>query len=486
LAARATHLAIYARRDKEALEAAALWVKSAPADLEARQALAAMYIRHGKVNDALRELEFVLASQPGSRGQKLRQIANFLGREPDKATALKVMEQLVAKRQDDPDALFAYALLAIRADEVEKAREAMETVIEMVPPNSSIAMAYLSILRKQNDLPAALQWLESTLKQHPGEFDLRMVYARLLADARRFDEAHEQFEMLAVSAPDNADVQYALGLLNIQANRLDKARENFTTLVQKGHRVNEASYYLGQIAEAGEDYEKALKWYKAVDSGANYFDAQIKIALVLARQEKIEEAYDHLHGIRANGKEQRMQVVRVEGEILTELGKYTQAMAIYDEALGDDYDADLLYTRAILAEKMGQVDRMERDLRRILDREPDNAQVLNALGYTLADQTDRHEEAYELIKRAHQLSPDDFYILDSMGWVLYRLGRLEEAVRYLRQARAIRDDPEVAAHLSEVLWMMGDKEGARTVWESALKTTPGDQNLLDVIKRLSR
>lgn len=159
-------------------------------------------------------------------------------------------------------------------------------------------------------------------------------------------------------------------------------------------------------------------------------------------------------------------------------------MSVYDKALAEDADnKELLYTRALLAEKIDRLDILERDLRRILEQDPDHAQALNALGYTLADRTDRIDEAYELIKRALEISPNDFYILDSMGWVLYRKGRLDEAVTYLRRALAIRNDPEVAAHLGEVLWVKGDKEGAREIWQSALEVTPGDERLLQVIKR---
>jgi tetratricopeptide (TPR) repeat protein len=192
-----------------------------------------------------------------------------------------------------------------------------------------------------------------------------------------------------------------------------------------------------------------------------------------------------LHSIEVQNEEQRFQLVRAEGEILTQHNRYEEAMAVYDRALEASYDMELLYTRAMLAEKLDRFDVLEADLQTIIEREPDNAQALNALGYTLADRTHRYDEAYEFVRRALILNPEDFYILDSMGWVLYRLGRLNEAVEYLTKAREIKDDPEVAAHLGEVLWVMGDKQAARDIWDSALKDTPDDQRLLDVIQRLA-
>jgi tetratricopeptide (TPR) repeat protein len=180
-----------------------------------------------------------------------------------------------------------------------------------------------------------------------------------------------------------------------------------------------------------------------------------------------------------------LHLLRAEGEILAEHDRFDEAMAVYDSALADTYDMELLYTRAMLAEKLGRLDVLEADLQTIIEREPENSQALNALGYTLADHTDRYQEAYEFIERAHALSPDDFYILDSMGWALYRLGRLTEAVDFLNRARKIKDDPEVAAHLGEVLWVMGNKDAARDIWDSALRDKPDDKRLLDVIERLT-
>lgn len=484
LAARATRVAVFAKQNDKALEAARLWVKMAPSDLEARQVLAAMLIRAGNVDEALNHLEFVLSSEAGGAPENMRMIVNFLSREQDKAEALAVMERLVQKRQDDPDALFAYALLALRAEQAGKARQAMEKVIKRSPINSKIAMAYLSILQKEGDVQTALEWLKNVLAKEPKAFELRMVYARLLADSKRFEEARAQFEIVAKEKPDNADVKFALGLLYLQSNQLEEAGKRFTQLTNTEPYENESSFYLGQIAESRKDYETALKWYSSISKGDMLFDARLSTALVLARLNRVPEARQELRAVSAKTPEQESRLVRVEGEILTQQGDHREAMALYDRALRDRYDQELLYTRAMLAEKMGRIDLLERDLRRILEREPDNAQALNALGYSLADQTHRHQEAYALIKRALELKPNDYYILDSMGWVLYRLGRSDDAISYLRRAQAMRNDPEVAAHLGEVLWVKGQKEAARKVWESALRETPGDQKLLDVMKRL--
>ena len=485
LAERATRISVFARDDESALTAARTWVELDPKDMDARQIVAAMYIRHGNADAALEHLDYVITHDAGQPGNRLRMVANLLGHEDDRQTALVVMEKLVAKHGDDSDALLAYALLAIRAEQLDKARDAMNRIVTRTELSSNVAMAYLAVLQKQGKLPQAIDWLDSVLAANPKQFGLRLIYARLLADANRYEEARLQFRMLATEAPENSDIVFALGLLNLQANRIDEAAKNFTRLLKLDARVDEARFYLGQIAEAQKDPEAALLHYRRVQGGSNYFGAQMRIALVKAIKGDTDESIAFLDKLHPEDEEQRFNVARAKGEILTDKNRFDEAMKVYDTALATGkYHSDLLYTRAMLAERMGKIDVLEQDLRTIIAKEPDNSQALNALGYTLADSTKRYDEALALISRALQISPQDFYILDSMGWVLYRLGRLDESVSYLEKARELRNDPEVAAHLGEVLWVKGERAAAEKTWEAALRDTPNDKKLLEVIKRL--
>ncbi len=486
LAERATRIAVFARDDEAALEAARVWVDLAPLDMDARQIIAAMHIRQGDAEAALAHLEYVLENDHETSGNRLRMIANLLGREEDRDTALAVMEQLVEHFSEDTDALLAYALLAIRAERLDKAREAMRHIVRQTELSSNVAMAYLAVLQKEDRMPEAIEWLDEILAINPDQFGVRLIYARLLAEANRFEEARIEFGVLSEESPDNTDIIFALGLLNLQAGRNDDAAQNFERLVELETREDEAHFYLGQIAEARGERRAAIEHYQAIEGGSNYFAAQLRKALVMSLMGQIDQAIAFLGQVVPEDEKQAFDLARAQGEILTEHGRHDEALAIYDAALeGERYDTELLYTRAMLAEKMGRIDILERDLRTIIAAEPDNAQALNALGYTLADRTQRYQEAHDLIARALELSPDDFYILDSMGWVLYRLGRLDEAIDFLERARELRNDPEVAAHLGEVLWVKGKRDAARDVWESALRDTPNDKKLLDVIDRLT-
>ncbi|MGH8245103.1 MAG: tetratricopeptide repeat protein, partial [Gammaproteobacteria bacterium] len=484
---RATRIAVYARDAAAATEAARMWVELDPLNPDPHQVLAVMALREGATDEALEHLQTILDSSHGELDEKLLLIANLLGREQDKELVLGLMQRLVDTRRESPEALYAFAHVAARLGDLDRSVDLLKRTLELAPDNDNAALSYISTLQRQDRVNDALKWLEETLPtRKDNDFNLRMAYARLLTDAKRFDDARRQFEILAVQAPNNIDVQYALGLLYLQANRLDDSELYFARLVNREERDDDASYYLGRISEERKDFEKAGVWYQGVQQGENYFDAQVRQALLLAKQGRVDDARTHLRSVRTQGAQEKIILIQAEGELLTEENRLGDAMEVYNEALKAGYNADLLYARAMLAEKLDRLDIVESDLRQILEQEPDHAQALNALGYTLADRTDRFEEAYGLIQRALELNPNDFYILDSMGWILYRLGRLEEASEYLHKAMNIRQDPEIAAHLGEVLWVMGDRDAARDVWNTALQETPDDSHLLDVIKRFGQ
>ncbi len=482
---RATRIAIYARNSEAATTLASLWVELDPLNPDAHQVLAVMSLREGNIDKSLEHLETILNYSHGKLDQKLWMIANMLGREKDRAIVMQVMEKLLTKHEQDPEAMYAFAHIAARIGELDRAVELLQLTLEMAPDNDNAAMSYISILQKQGRLNDALEWIEKVLSSRKdNDFNLRSAYARLLTDAKRFDEARRQFEILSVQAPNNSDVLFALGLLYLQSNRLDEAKTYFKRLVAQDFRSDDANYYLGRIDEENGNFDQAGVWYQSVQRGENYFDSQVRYGLILAKQGNMKAARSHLKQVPTRGEEQNTLLVQAESELLIEEELYEEAMAVYDAAIeGKKFNSELLYARAMLAEKMERIDLMEQDMRRILVKEPEHYNALNALGYTLADETDRHQEAYDLIKRAMDLRPNDFYILDSMGWVLYRLGRHDEAIAMLRKAMALRQDPEIAAHLGEVLWVKGDRDAAKKVWETALQATPEDSRLLDVIKR---
>jgi len=328
--------------------------------------------------------------------------------------------------------------------------------------------------------------LQKAVERKPDDQNLRLTYARLLVDIKEYDKARVEFEKLLQASPEDAELLYTLGLLSLESQHLDDAEKYMMMLIRLDEREGEAQYYLGRIYENRKQYDIAIDWYQQVHVGDFQFDARLRIADMLGLSGQVDEALEHLDamlkGSQSDGSLVRIYVAK--GELLRLARRYEESMAVFNTALdivpGNN---DLLYARALVAERLGQIDQLEADLNFILKTEPDNAHALNALGFTLADQTDRFEEAYAYLKRAIEIMPDDPAIIDSLGWVHYRLGDYDEAIRLLRKALARFDDSEIAAHLGEVLWVTGEQEEARGIWQKALKKSPDDPVLLKVMQR---
>ncbi len=489
VAQRATRVAVFARDDAAALEAAERWHALAPDDAEAAQALAALHIRAGRIEAAVPYLDRLLAEVKGraEAGEGFMVITSLLSREGDKAGALEAMRLLVDKHRDDPYAHYAHAALAVHAGAPEQARAAIERALSLKPDWPKARVLHARVLDELGRTDAALEALAGVVDAHPADTDLRLTYARMLIGANRLEEAQAQFEVLAEQAPRDPDIMYALGLLAFEAKRYDAAARYFRRLVESGQRVAEGLFYLGNVAQARQDYTEAIHWYAKVPPGEHRLDAQMRIALLKAKRGDVEAGREKLAGLRRAHPSDEVRLYVAEVELLREVKRYRAGLELSTRALeAHPGNRDLLYARALLAEKLGRIDMVERDLHEILEQNPDDPHALNALGYTLADRTERHREALGYIRKAYERRPDDPAVIDSMGWVHYRLGHYAKAVKYLRRALELSGDPEIAAHLGEVLWVRGEHRAAMEVWRRALKETPDSEVLRDVMNRFRR
>ena len=484
VAARAAKLAVFARDEEKALEAARLWSDAAPSNVEARQVLASLLIQTGDVDGAVVHLEEIVETLVDPPGAGFQRAADLLAAEQDREAASAAMQRLVLGHEDDAAAHLGLARLLVRTGRIDEASAAIERAYELQPGDVRTTVLRARVRQRANDVEGALRVLEEFLEHTPDSSMVRMTYARMLVDTGRFEQARAEFEHLVAEEPENDDARYALGLLLVQTNRLDEAAQQFERLASRDSRRDAAHYYLARIAESRQRFDEAIAFYRRVRRGEHRLNAQIRAAVLYAETGDVEAARRHLHGIRSESTREAVRIYSAEAGLLTRVARYDDAMAVYDAALEElPGNSDLLYARGMLAVEMDRLDILERDMRDILSREPDNADALNALGYTLADRTDRYEEAYALIKRAIELKPDDHYIVDSLGWVLHRMGRHEEALVQLRRAMSLNPDPEIAAHLGEVLWVLGNKVEARAVWSTALEAAPDDERLLDMIQR---
>jgi tetratricopeptide (TPR) repeat protein len=488
VAERATQLAVYAQDMGAALTASALWVELDDANPDAHRTYAAVLLRIGRAADAVEEYEKMIALLPaGKIARAYNSIVSQLSREPNHALALSVMEKLMESRMDDPQALFSYAHLAMRHGKFDVAMDTLDKLLALKPTLGKAVILRARILAMQGGRDQALDYLAGAVKKGSlaKNIEVGLTYARMLTEAKKFELALQQFIRLTKLNPKNEELHYFAGILALQLRKADVAAEHLETVLKIGRqRIYEANYYLGQVAELNKDQKKAIEYYSSVRRGEMYFNAQIRVVALLAEEKQFKQARDHLKTIRATDEKEQMQLYLLEGDILREAKRYDEAKSFYTGVL-DRYpdQTSIRYARALIAEKLGELDLVESDLLSILKVEPDNAQVLNALGYTLADRTKRYDEALQYIQKAMELEPNDAAVMDSMGWVKYRLGDFEAAVAHLRKANDLAKDPEIAAHLGEVLWVMGKKNDALKVWEDALKKDPNHAILLKVMKK---
>lgn len=485
LAERAARVALFAKALKPALAAATQWVELDPNNPEARRMLASLLLAFGRGPEAEAQFEAYLGLAVDRPNKGFQQVANQLAREQNRVAAMTVMENLLASRQDDPYAWLAHAWLSMRQGNLDQALASVDRAESLKPGWRQAVVLRARVMglqgRKQEAVDYLAEQLDGELADDP---DVRMTYARLLTDLNQMPQALKVFAALAKDYPDNAEVAYAAGVLSLQLKDIDAAKKYFEATLALGRRTLEASYYLGRVNEMQGDRDQALARYLSVRHGDYYVSAHARAATLLAEDGRLEEALELLHGLRVGNDDERVRVYLIEGELLRSTGDLQAAFDFFTQKLDElPNDTALRYARALLAEQLNQLDLAEQDLRTIIDREPDNAQALNALGYTLADRTERYDEALDLIQRAMAVEPNDAAIIDSMGWVKYRMGDLAAARDYLQKALQLVQDPEIAAHLGEVLWSMGEKKAAIELWESYMQKFPGHPGLNKTMKR---
>jgi tetratricopeptide (TPR) repeat protein len=485
IAERAVRVAVYGQNLEAAVEAAQRWIELDPNRVEARQVIAAIYVRQDKIQEAFAYLDDLIRSSELDDAALFPPLLGILAREKNANTVLAVSQRIAYEYPERAYAQYLHGMLAAQNGRSKEALRFLDrslAIVEIDGVHSARAKVLLRLGRPDD----AVVSLRKAVESNPDDKNLRLTYARLLVDVKQYEAAWVEFEKLHRASPDDAELLYTLGLLSLESQRLDDAEKYMMMLVRLKQREGEAQYYLGRINENRKHYDKAIEWYQKVFVGEYKFDARLRIADMLGLLGRIDDAAAHLDEM-LKGSQSDGTLVRIyigKGELLRSARRYPQAMEVFNTALGIvPGNSDLLYARALVAEKLGRIDILERDIRTILKTEPDNAHALNALGFTLADQTDRYQEAYGYLKRAIEIMPDDAAIIDSWGWVHYRLGDYDKAISLLRKALSQFDDAEISAHLGEVLWVTGDQQEARQVWQRALKKSPDDPVLQNVMRR---
>lgn len=483
LARRATYIAQYAGDNDSAVEAAAFWSESAPDNLEAHRINSTLLVQQGDLLAAFehqkRLLELgekthfsYLASQserkaPAIREELLINLQSLRPEFPQQADLLTAIAQLLTFKGEYIDALKAVdQALAIKADDI------------------SAILLKSGLTGQVSTVSDGLKVLRQGIKQYPNNLRLQLALARALLKDGQIEEAKEVFSQISDKHPENGQLTLSLALILMESGLLEQAKQELEKLLANQQETHSAHYYLGRLAEQQQDIEGAIFHYQEVEGGKDFLQAHARAARIQIQRGKIDDARVHLARIRLNHPEQRVKLYLIESELLQGVHETDQAYGVLTEAvntLGNDYE--LLYARAMLALQLKDLVSMEADLRLILETEPNNAMVLNTLGYTLAEYTDRYSEALLLVRKAYALKPGDPAITDSLGWAYFKLGQLNEAILFLQQAYDEMQDAEIASHLLETYWVAGHKEEAIALLQEAVQLFPEHELIEQVLLR---
>lgn len=489
LAGRTTQLALASRDHGLAKRAATRWLEIDPGAYEAREVLALVAMREGDIDSAYAHATAMVEAHPSGQEAGLRQAALILTADPSQGrSALAIFDRLIAFYPDVSGAWYAHALVALRGDQLPTAEASAQKAIALSPTARDYHLLLIGILVRGDKLEASDAQVETLAAQssQAGRSDARISYARLLLDGGHRDRARQQFTRALEEDPDSDDARYAIGVMALTDADYALAEKMFSQLTQSEDRADSAWYQLGRVAEFQKQYEQALGHYEKVQLGELAIDAVIRKAAVLAQLGRVDQARNNLQTLRRRYPPIGPRLILAEAEILMEVKQNQEALEVYNVALAErPDDADLLYGRSLVLERLGRFPDAETDLRAMLAQNGEDSRALNALGYMLVVNTDRLEEAHKLIGSALDFAPEDPAVLDSKGWVLFKLGRVREARQWLERAQAKLQDPEIAAHLGEVLWTLGDHAEARRIWAEASERDPEHQVLLETIQRLT-
>lgn len=482
IARRAAEIGLHAKNYEAAVAAAKLWSDLDPADPAANVMLANLFVITQKSDDLAVTLQRNLTSAGADLGTALLQLNRVLARHADKVAVMHLVEQVTVPYLTMPEARFVRAQAAANAKDSLKAQAEIDQALILRPDWEMAALFKFQLLPVGD---AALNFAASYLRQHPDARELRLSYARTLVSEKRYADAREQFKLLREALPDNPDIAYAVGILALQLDDAREAEANLKQVVELGQgRADSARFYLGQIAEFEQRYADALGWYRDVKEEDQRFTAAVRGGSILLKQERSDDFQQWFRSARTSFPADLQKLYLAESQLLRERGRYEDIQVLLDDALrAHPDDPELIYESGLNAERLGKIDLMEARFQLLIKLRPESPQGYNALGYSLADRNIRLAEAEQLIDKALKLAPEDYYILDSKGWILFRQGKADQALEFLRRAYAIKPEPEIAAHIGEVLWVSGRHAEAEAVWRAADAASPGNADLLATMKR---
>ncbi len=482
LAKRAAQLALESGDLRRAVDACRFWQELEPEAPLAARLLSQLLLRSGRLDEARTEFAKVLKSE--SPALVFMQLYPLTAAYPDKSAILKMVRELANPYPAVAEAHWLVAQLMMLAGDESAALLEVGKAAHLRPEWDMPVLLEASLLRK-SDPKQGLSVMQRYLSANPAAREVRLQYARALLEQKQYSESRAEFQILARENPGSIDLAFAVALISLQLNDLSGAEAELRAALAIGGKGQDTvEYFLGQLKEAKENEAEALAHYQMVKEGEYLFSAQLRVVYLLEKQGRLDQARHVLQHAAATTPVQRVQVVMIEAQMLGGAKQYKEAYRVLEQGLLKFPDHhELLYEAAMQADKLGKYEASEKLLRRLIALKPDHAHAYNALGYSMLERNVRVAEALVLVEKALQLTPDDYAIMDSVGWGYFRAGRLDESVTMLQRAFKGNPDPEIAAHLGEALWAHGDKEQAEKIWQESLKSHPDSVQLPAVMKR---
>lgn len=485
VAARATQIALYLKKTDQALEAVNRWRELDPTSADALRLSALLELKAGHVDTALGYMQSLLAMPDIDLESTLIEVVKVLGEEIPKETSFDFMSQLAGRFPGMAEVHFAQALLAASKGDYQMALSETERALALHPDWNRARLLQAQVMSQMGDSDAARAALQKALSKDPNNVRLRLIYSQFLAKSGDAKGAVRALEKVLAKEPGNEDARFGLGMALMDTGQLDKAKQAFLQLSDSSRWKLQSYFYLGLIEARKNRLMAAMELFDKVTEGPLAFDAQVNSVTALINLGHLSEARRRLVDVRKKFPNEALRLYLLEAELLNRKKDYGAAFDLLSEALDEmPGQVELLYTRALIAEQLDRLEVLEADLRAVLEKNPNDANALNALGYTLADRyPDRLEEAKKYLDKALELKPNEPAILDSYGWLRYRMGDVGGALEYLRRAYEAIPDPEIGAHLGEVLWELGKQAEARRVWRESYKRDPDHQDIQRVRAR---
>ena len=479
VAERATQIALFTKSSEKSLAAVNLWIKQSPNNLAAHRILLMLMMRDGKPQEASAAFDDLVRIKDPELENTMIEIVKWFDLEVPRDQGLEAFKNLSASHPKAPEVHLAYAMLAMSKGALDVAVNETNKSLALKPSWPRAEMVRAQIVAQGGDADSAKTSIERALKINPKDDHLRLVYAQLLAKTRNFKGAEKELDRIVRKDANNREAQFALASVWMELGEFDRARNSFLALSDDPRYQIQANYSLGIIDGRQGLFESALERFDSIPKGPLQFEANLNSVSTLMNLGRFAEVGERLDAMRQAYPAEALRLYMLEAETYARRGETQRAFEILSRALDAmPTQPELLYSRALIAEQLGKLDVLESDLRKLLDQKPDDPAALNALGFSLADHgSDRLDEAMGYIKKALDQKPNDAAILDSYGWVLYRKGDLAESQTYLKKAFSNFRDPEIAAHLGEVLWINGQKGEARKVWSEGMKLNPDQDDM---------